>query len=149
MTNQHSGFATDDLIRSAEAELGVVFPEELKAIWRVHNCNALPGGWRFFPVFDPANPRKTAGAITYENLRGAWGRRIRERGLIALASNGTGNHLVARVVDGRVEPHVFHWHHETERLTHWKPGLASVLSAATTAAEAMARIRARLSRGRG
>lgn len=146
MTKHHREFATEDLLHSAETELGVVFPEELKAIWRVNNCNELPGGWIFFPVFDPSSLRKTAGAITYENLRGAWGRRIRELGLIALASNGTGNHLVARVVDGNVEPHVFHWHHETERLTHWKPGLESVLRAAMKSAAAIERIRARFPR---
>ncbi|QSB00008.1 SMI1/KNR4 family protein [Methylomonas sp. EFPC1] len=71
MTKHHREFATEELIHSAEAELGVVFPAELKAIWSINNCNELPGGWRFFPVFDPSNPRKTAGAITYENLRGA------------------------------------------------------------------------------
>lgn len=148
MAEPKRDFATEERIQSAETELGVTFPAELKAIWRVHNCNELPGGWRFFPVFDPSNPRKTAGAVTYENLRGAWGKRIRALGLIALASNGTGNHLVARVVEGSVEPLVLHWHHETERLTPWKPGLASVLKAARKSADAIDRLRARFAPGK-
>ena len=135
--------ASDELIRQSEAELGVEFPEEFKAIWRTHNCNELSSGWRFYPIFDPSNPRKTAGSITYENLRGVWGSRIRSLGLLALASNGTGNHLVARVVDGHVEPKIFHWHHETERLTHWKPGVPAVMQSAQKSVEALAKIRAR------
>ncbi len=144
MTTHHRDVATNELIQQTEIELGIELPEELKAIWLTHNCNELPGGWRFYPIFDPANPRKTAGSIAYENLRGAWGRHIRSLGLLALASNGTGNHLVARVVDGHVEPKIFHWHHETERLTHWKPGIAAVMQSAQKSVEALAKIRARI-----
>ena len=136
--------ATEELILQAEHELGITFPEEFKAIWRTNNCNELPGGWRFFPVFDPSNPRKTAGSIAYENLRGAWGQHIRSLGLLALASNGTGNHLVARVVEDHAEPGIFHWHHETERLTHWKPGVESVMRAARKSVESMEKIKAML-----
>jgi hypothetical protein len=143
MTNERLQHASEELIRRSEAELAVEFPEEFKAIWRTHNCNELPGGWRFYPIFDPSNPRKTAGSITYENLRGVWGIRIRSSGLLALASNGTGNHLVARVVDGRVEPRIFHWHHDTGKLSHWKPGVAAVMKSARESVEALARIRAR------
>jgi len=143
MTKQPRDVATDELIHQAEAELGVALPEELKTIWRTQNCNELSGGWRFYPIFDPSNPRKTAGSITYENLRGAWGKHIRLLGLIALASNGTGNHLVARVIDGHVEPRIFHWHHETERLTNWKPGISAVMRSAQDSVDALAKIRAR------
>ncbi|MBB6085674.1 SMI1/KNR4 family protein [Wenzhouxiangella marina] len=145
MAKCHRESATEELILRAEMELGVSFPPELKAIWLAHNCNELPGGWRVYPVFDPSNPRKTAGSITYENLRGAWGRHIRSLGLIAIASNGTGNHLVARVVDGAAEPQIFHWHHETERLTHWKPGLASIMKSAIKSAEAIDRLKRKFS----
>ena len=144
MTKHLRNVATDELIDQAEIELGIALPEEFKSIWRTHNCNELSGGWRFYPVFDPSNPRKTAGSITYENLRGAWGKHIRSLGLLALAENGTGNHLVARVVDGHVEPKIFHWHHETQRLTHWKPGVSAVMKSAQKSVDALARIRARL-----
>lgn len=143
MTEYPRDVANDELIHQAEIELGVTFPEELKAIWRTHNCNELSGGWRFYPIFDPSNPRKTAGSITHENLCGAWGKHIRSLGLLALASNGTGNHLVARVLDGNVEPQIFHWHHETERLTHWKPGISAVMQSAKKSVDALAKIRAR------
>lgn len=134
----------DELIKNAEIELNLTFPEALKAIWRTHNCNELSGGWRFFPVFDPANPRKTAGAITYENVRGAWGQHLRTLGLLAVANNGTGNHLVMRIIDGAVEPEIRHWHHETGKLTVWKPGIASVMRSAQKSAETLAAIQARL-----
>ena len=143
MSKHSRGFVTDELIHQAEVELGVELPNELKAIWLVHNCNELSGGWRFYPIFDPSNPRKTASSIAHENLRGAWGQHIRSLGLIALASNQTGNHLVARVVDGRVEPKIFHWHHETERVTHWKPGISSVMQSAQGFANLIAEIAAR------
>jgi len=148
MTEHSRDAASDEQIRKAEAELGVVFPEELKSIWRTHNRNELSGGWIFYPMFDPANPRKTAGAITYENLRGAWGKHIRGLGLLALASNGTGNHLVARVVNGHVEPRILHWHHETGRLTHWKPGIPAVMQSAGKSAAALEKIRARFIRNK-
>ncbi|MET4578678.1 SMI1/KNR4 family protein [Ottowia thiooxydans] len=141
MTEHSREVASDELIYHAETELGITFPEELKSIWRTHNCNELSGGWIFYPIFNPANPRKTAGAITYENLRGAWGKHIRDLGLLALASNGTGNHLVARVVDGYVEPKILHWHHETGRLTHWKPGIPAVMRSAQKSADSLAKIR--------
>lgn len=132
--------ATEALIRDAERELGMDFPAELKSIWLIHNCNELPGGWRFYPVFDPANPRKTAGSITYENLRGAWGVHLRSLGLLALACNGTGNHLVLRILDGHAKPDIFQWNHETGRLTPWKPGIAAVMRSATKSAETLAAV---------
>ncbi|KFN46857.1 SMI1/KNR4 family protein [Arenimonas metalli] len=137
------GFVSDALIDQAEAELGLGLPEQFKAIWRTHNCNELAGGWRFYPIFDPLDPRKTACSITHENLRGAWGGQVRSLGLLALASNGTGNHLVARIVDGCVEPVILHWHHETGKCTHWKPGVDAVQRAAQKSAEALSRLRAR------
>lgn len=136
--------ATAALIDEAERELCVVFPVELRAVWLTHNGIELPGGWRFFPVFDPGNPRKTAGSVTYENLRGAWGMHLRSLDLVALASNGTGNHLVMRVVDGVAIRDILHWNHETEKLTRWKPGIDAVMRSARTSAERLAAIRATL-----
>ena len=148
MTRQPRDTASDELIAQAERELDVRFPDALKDVWRTHNCNELPGGWIFYPIFDPANPRKTAGSVAYENLRGAWGMHLRALGLLALASNGTGNHLVARVVEGLVEPTIHHWNHETERLTPWKPGLPAVMRSAMKSAAALAKIRARFGPGK-
>ncbi len=139
----------EELIDNAERELELVFPDALKDVWRTHNVNELAGGWRFYPVFDPGNPRKTAGSIAYESLRGAWGQHLRSLGLLAVADNGTGNHLVMRVVEGKVEPVIRHWHHETGKVTAWKPGMESVLRSARKSAEAMVKIRARLAGGVG
>jgi len=143
MTEYLHDVASDELIHQAEIELGITLPEELKSIWRTYNCNEVSGGWRFYPIFDPSNPRKTASSIAHENLRGVWGKHIRSLGLLALASNGSGNHLVARVIDNYVEPMIFHWHHETEKLTPWKPGISAVIKSAQKSVDALIRIRAR------
>ena len=65
--------ATEEMIASAEAELGCFFPSDLREAWKLYNCNEMSGGWRIFPIFDPNNPRKTCGSVTYENLKGVWG----------------------------------------------------------------------------
>jgi len=62
--------ATEVMISSAEAELGFLFPNELREAWKLYNCNEMSSGWRIFPIFDPANPRKTCGSVTYENMKG-------------------------------------------------------------------------------
>ena len=121
---------TEDLIAAAEAELGFRFPDALRETWKVCNCNEMSGGWRIFPVFDPANPRKTCGSVTYENTRGVWGRRVMEEGLVSIGDNGTGNQLVLRVTDGHAGEQVFRWHHATHKLTPWKPGIASIQASA-------------------
>jgi hypothetical protein len=138
--------ASAELIAAAEAELGVRLPESLKQAWSLHNCNELRGGWRVFPVFDPANPRKTCNSVVYENLKSPWGQRVRELGLITIADNGTGNQLVLKVEDGIGMPDAFHWHHETERLAPWKPGLQSILDSARRSALSISKLRQKFAR---
>jgi len=119
--------ATDEMIQQAEHNLGIVLPDRLKQAWKTYNCIDLPGYWRVFPVFDAANARKTAGHIVYENQRGAWGMHVGKLGLITIADNGTGNQLVLRVTDGRAGETLFHWQHDSEKLTPHKPGLDAIL----------------------
>lgn len=135
--------AGDQLIHAAEAELGIEFPPELHEIWKTYNCNDLPGGWRVFPVFDPANPRKTAGSIAYENLKGVGGVHVMESGMISIADNGTGNQLVLKVVSAKAGSEVFRWDHETEKLTRWKPGIESILRIAKKSREKIAKLQQR------
>jgi len=134
---------SEDLIFAAETELGIRFPSALHEIWKTYNCNNLPGGWRVFPVFDPANPRKTAGSIAYENTRGAWGVHVMESGLLSIADNGTGNQLVLKVVSGEAGPEIFRWNHETEKLALWKPGMESILRIAKKERENVTKIHQR------
>ncbi|MCR6477785.1 SMI1/KNR4 family protein [Variovorax sp. ZS18.2.2] len=140
MSNATPLGVTEEQIAAAEAELGIRFPDRLREVWKTYNCNELPGGWRVYPVFDPANPRKTAGSITYENLRGAWGRRVMTLGLISIASNGTGNQLVLKVEEGQAGAEIFFWQHDTQKLKAWKPGFDSIAGRAAKAREAVQRL---------
>jgi len=134
--------ATEALVAAAEAELGIRFPDELREAWKTCNCNEV-GGWRIFPVFDPANPRKTCGSVTYENLRGAWGQEVMAKGLVSIGANGTGNQLVLKVESGRAGSQVFRWHHATGRLAPWKPGIAAIAASAARSREfVLGRLRA-------
>jgi hypothetical protein len=130
------------LIASAEAELGIRFPDTLREAWKTYNCSEI-SGWRFFPIFDPGNPRKTCCSITYENLKGVWGRNVMAQGLVSLAGNGTGNQLVLKVVSGMAEETVFRWHHATHELTLWKPGLVALKRSAGKSREAVLRLQER------
>lgn len=148
MTRNVALGVTEDQVADAESALGIRFPDDLREAWKLYNCNELRGGWRVFPVFDPANPRKTCGSITYENVTGVWGQEVRAEGLVTIASNGTGNQLVLKVVDGRAGDQVYHWHHETHRLTAWKPGLAAIRAVAAKSREQVLELQARFARPR-
>jgi len=118
------------MILAAETELGIRFPEKLKDVWKTNNCNELSGGWRVFPIFDASNPRKTTGSVSYENVKGCRGQEVMEHALVSIADNGTGNQLVLKVVSGLAGDEVFHWQHDTHKLTRWKPGIDSILASA-------------------
>lgn len=135
--------ATEEGIAEAEAMLGFRFPEDLREAWKQYNCIELRSGWRVFPIFDPANPRKTCTSISFENLKGAWGQEVMEEGLVTIADNGTGNQLVLKVNARKAGDQVFHWHHETHRLSPWKPGLASIRSAASRSREQVLELQSR------
>ncbi len=146
MNKQPSLGVTEEMILAAEAELGIRFPETLRTAWKTYNCVELRGGWRVFPVFDPANPRKTAGSITYENIKGSWGQVVMEQGLVTIADNGTGNQLVLKVTGGQASEEAFHWQHDTNGLKPWKAGLDSILASATKSLEKITKIQAKFRR---
>jgi len=143
MEKQPSLGVTEEMIACAEAELGFRFPEELRDAWKIYNCNEMSGGWRIFPIFDPANPRKTCGSVTYENIKGVWGQEVMSESLVSIADNGTGNQLVLKVAAGQAGAEVFHWHHHTRKLTLWKPGIASIKAVAAKSREAVLKLRQR------
>ena len=124
--------APPDAVQAAASALGVVFPAELVAVWAVSNGLELPGGWRFFPVFDGKEARKTSNHIVYENTKGRW--EIMDPELVAIAYGDTGNALVLRKSAMSLEPTVFVWDHETRRTKKWSRDLAYV------AAKAKARV---------
>lgn len=143
MDKQPALGVTEEMIVGAEAELGIRFPDELREAWILYNCNEMGGGWRIFPIFDAANPRKTCGSVTYENLKGVWGREVMSQGLVSVAANGTGDQLVLKVVSGQAGATVFRWHHATHKLVVWKPGLVSVKRSAAKSREAVLKLQQR------
>lgn len=116
-------------IIKAEEKLSIKFPETLKQAWETYNVIELKGGWFVFPIFDQRSPRKTCGNIVYENTSASW-RELVPENLLMIAENGTGNFLVVKITDGIASEEVFHWHHETGKLTKWKPTIESILKTA-------------------
>ncbi|WP_336785007.1 SMI1/KNR4 family protein [Paenibacillus sp. MMO-177] len=113
---------TDEMIKAAAEELGVEFPEQLNEIWKVSNGLELPGGWRFYPVFDRSNPRKTSNHIVYENTKARWDYMYEE--LISIASGDTGNQLVLKKSNSTLLfPDVYIWNHETNKIKKWSKSL--------------------------
>jgi hypothetical protein len=137
---------SNELISAAEVELGIKLPPALHEIWKTYNCNELPSGWRVFPIFDSSNPRKTAGSITCESLKGVWGILVRESGLLSIANNGTGNQLVLKIVSAEAGSEIFHWSHETHKLTRWKPSFESILCSAKKSRKNIAELQKRFSK---
>lgn len=121
------GISTEH-IASAATRLGVQFPDELTTIWTVSNGLELAGGWRFLPVFDPAEPRKTCSDIVYENTKGRWS--YMPDNLVVIATGDTGNCLVLAKNDDSLNPQVLLWDHETNRTRRWSRTLIQVLEVA-------------------
>ena len=109
--------ASEEIIAATEREMGVLFPEGLKSIWRKSNGLDLPGGWRLFPVFDQKEPRKTCNHIGYENTKGRWS--YMDQSLISIAGGDTGNQLVLKRNGVKLEETIFLWNHETNKIKAW------------------------------
>jgi hypothetical protein len=122
--------ASDKTIAAAEGQLGVRFPEELKAVWRVSNgLDDFPGGWRLFPVFDRAEPRKTCSHIVYENTKARW--EYMSPFLVSIAVGDTGNQLVLERQGDQLANKILLWDHETNRTRKWSKDFAYLLERAT------------------
>lgn len=132
-----------EAIIAAEQELGVIFPETLKAVWQVSNGLELPGGWIMYPIFDPANPRRTCNSIVYENAqdKGRWSYIADD--LIAIADNIWGNKLVLRSEAGRLSTEILVWNHERNSTKKWGKTLEYILAKAEARVAAVKEARAR------
>lgn len=133
--------ASVELISTAEQEMGLSFPGGLKQVWAISNGLELPGGWQLFPVFDPANARKTSNHIFYENTRARWDYMAED--LITIANGDTGNCLVLKCEDNRLGDEIYHWNHETNRTKKWGKSWDYILSKAESR---IARIKAQIAR---
>ena len=109
--------ASEEIIAATEREMGVLFPEGLKSVWRKSNGLDLPGGWRLYPVFDQKEPRKTCNHIGYENTKGRWP--YMDQSLISIAGGDTGNQLVLKNKNGELEETIYLWNHETNKIRAW------------------------------
>lgn len=131
-------------IEKAESRLQVVFPSELKQAWMTYNVIELRGGWFVHPIFDKSNPRKTCSDIIYANTTGRW--EYMDEDLLSIADNGTGNQLVLKLKDGRAENIVYKWHHETEELIHWTPGIDAIIQEAVKSKKQVEELREKYSK---
>ena len=102
---------TDLDIKLAEEQLGVVFPEQYKELFKLSN-NAQIGEWTLFPIKDPKNLKRTWDDIVRQNQD------VRDEGmsneLISIGEDGTGDKLCFRIVDTVIESKIYIWYHETE-----------------------------------
>jgi len=120
--------ASEEDIKKAQSALNVGFPDELTRIWRTTNGLELPGGWRFFPVFDSKRPKQTCNDIVYENTTARWPTLPSD--LLCIAASDTGDLLVLRKGIGTLEPAVWRWDHETGRTHRWSRGLTYIFDRA-------------------
>ncbi len=126
-------------IDAAEKTLAVRFPRQLRDIWLVLNGMELPGSWRFLPVFDPGNPRKTSNDIVYENTKGRWPTMGED--LVSIAVNDYGDQLVLPKTGVALLAEVRVWDHETSRTRKWSKSLDYILEQARRRLEKIARAR--------
>lgn len=111
---------TDLDIKSAENQLGVVFPEQYKELLKLSN-NAQIGEWTLFPIKDQKNLKKTWDDIVRQNQD------ARDEGmaddLISIGEDGTGDKLCFRIADNVIDSVIYIWYHETEELEELAPNL--------------------------
>jgi len=119
---------SEEAISETEQEMGVIFPEGLKLVWRKANGFELPGGWHFYPVFDPKKPKNTANHIGYENTKGRWPHM--DKSLVSIAGTNTGNQLVLKNIDNVLEETIYIWNHDTNNIHAWSQDLGHVLTQA-------------------
>jgi hypothetical protein len=115
-------------IEEAEKQLAVRFPEGMRAVLSISNGLEVPPDWIFYPVFDNANPRKTASHIVHENTKGRWSYMATD--LVSIAGDGTGNQLVLKKEGATLSPQILVWDHETNKTRPWPKDFDYALSIA-------------------
>jgi hypothetical protein len=104
---------TDLDIKSAEEQLGVIFPKQYKELFKLSN-NAQIDEWTLFPIKESKNLKRTWDDIVRQNQD------VRDEGmaedLISIGEDGTGDKLCFRIVDTVMDGKIYIWYHETEEL---------------------------------
>ena len=114
---------TEDRIAAEEAKLGVRLPAEYRNRLIAQNggeLDTVDDDWQTFPVFDSTD-RKRAGRTAnhiYRETQSAKQWHGFPDGAVAVAANGTGDLLVFLAGKGdRLEGRLYHWDHETGKVT--------------------------------
>ena len=97
-------------IKSAEENLGALFPDEYKELFMLIN-NPEIGNWILYPIKDSLNLQKTWDDIVRQNLEQR--EKALSNDLIAIGENGTGDKLCFRVRKKFMQSQVYIWDHET------------------------------------
>lgn len=104
---------TDIDIKSAEEQLGVVFPEQYKDLLKLSN-NVQIDEWTLFPIKDSKNLKRTWDDIVRQNQN------MRDEGmpekLLPIGEDGTGDKLCYKIVDTVIDNKIYIWYHETSEL---------------------------------
>lgn len=108
-------------ITETENELGVIFPDKFKSKMMQENGGELmteDDDWNLYPFFDKSDKKRISRTCNHIGLETKqaknWGN-FPSNG-IAIASNGSGDHLVllpTKENNGKLSDEIFTWYHET------------------------------------
>ncbi|WP_226671125.1 SMI1/KNR4 family protein [Metabacillus litoralis] len=100
-------------IKIVEEELGAVFPEQYKELFKLVNSPEI-GEWILYPIKDPKNLKKTWDDMIRQNTE------VREdhmsKDLIAIGEDGSGDKLCFKVKNGVMGEEIYIWYHEDHEL---------------------------------
>lgn len=108
-------------ITETENELGIIFPDKFKSKMMQENGGELmteDDDWNLYPFFDKSDKKRISRTCNHIGLETKqaknWGN-FPSNG-IAIASNGSGDHLVllpTKENNGKLSDEIFTWYHET------------------------------------
>ena len=108
-------------IIETEKELGILFPDNFKSKMMQENGGELMteyDDWSLYPFFDKSDKKRISRTCNHIGLETKqaknWGN-FPSNG-IAIASNGSGDHLVllpTKENNGKLSDEIFTWYHET------------------------------------
>jgi len=108
---------TDEILRRAEQELGLVLPPFYRTRPLRENggeVEAADDTWQLFPVQDMSDRKRlsrTANHVVRETAEARTWPRF-PAAAVAIAANGSGNYLILQPAAGKLGDTVFLWDHE-------------------------------------
>jgi hypothetical protein len=104
----------DTVIDDEEKVIGIKFPSGLRQVLKIMNGIEYLNEWTLYSVLNPKNPKAKYGYFRIESV--VDDRDYMPKGLFKIAADGSGNHLVLKVVDGMAGNEIFRWDHETNQV---------------------------------